>query len=163
MGNSKGSKRVAGGLIDLVLLAGIALFVSLSIAAAVHSANLRAEMRIVEREAQALYDAFETYYSRNLAYPPSYLGRAFETDTLDPLRRRGYYRGFITAKLVDSRVDAYDSPDDRGLNQEFWVEMTLAQDPSIRLVVAKSDDAPLAGGRWLEGVYVYRGGDLEQL
>ena len=39
--------------------------------------------------------------------------------------------------------------------------MTLKRDPSIRLLVARSDDAPLSGGVWLDGVFIYRDGRLE--
>ena len=41
--------------------------------------------------------------------------------------------------------------------------MTLAVDPAIRYVVARSDGAPLGGGSWLDGVYVLHDGRLERL
>jgi len=150
-------------IINILLLAGIVFFCGEILATAVRKANLRADVRIVAQEAQTLYEAFEAYHERNRVYPAAYLGRSFDTDSLDPLRRRGYYRGTITARLLDTRVDAYDSPDDRGLNQEFWLEMTLQSEPSIRFLVVRSDDAPLGGGKWLDGVFVYRGGQLERL
>ena len=77
------------------------------------------------------------------------------------MSNRGYYRGPLRTYLVNGKVDAYDSPDDRGLNREFWVEMTLRADPSIRVLVARSDDAPLGGGAWREGVFVIRNGETE--
>ena len=80
-----------------------------------------------------------------------------------PLSRRGYYKGGITQFLLNQRIDAYDSPDDKGNNREFWVEMTLKRDPSIRFLVAHSDDAPLGGGVWRDGVFIYRGGKLEPI
>ena len=67
----------------------------------------------------------------------------------------------INGVLLNGRIDVYQSPDDQGLNQEFWLEMTLERDPSIRLLVTHSDDAPLSGGVWLDGVFVYRNGKLE--
>ncbi len=41
--------------------------------------------------------------------------------------------------------------------------MTVAADPGIRLLVVKSDDAPMGGGEWLDGVYAFREGRLEAL
>ena len=79
------------------------------------------------------------------------------------MTKRGYYRGLLLKRMRGNRADAYDSPDDQGRNREFWIEMTLAQDPSIRILIAKSDDAPLSGGRWVEGAFIYRDGDLEPL
>jgi len=149
--------------VDLILLlAWIAVAVPLAVIA-VHSAEVRADREIVEREARRLYKGFSEFRARMGEYPNAYAEMRFEPDSLDPLRRRGYYDGPLTSKLLRQRVDAYDSPDDRGLNQEFWVEMTLASDPSIRYVVARSDGAPLGGGSWLDGVYVLRDGRLEQL
>ena len=34
--------------------------------------------------------------------------------------------------------------------------MTLEADPNVRLLVVKSDDAPMSGGKWLDGVYLFR-------
>jgi hypothetical protein len=150
-------------LANLLLGAGILATSWLALSGAVRVANVRADIRIVGHESKTLYRAFEAFYHRNLAYPGDYSGTRFEIETLDPLRRRGYYRGHITFKLLGGRVDAYGSPDDRGPNQEFWLEVTLRSAPSIRFVIAKSDDAPLGAGQWLEGVYVYRGGELERL
>ena len=84
----------------------------------------------------------------------------FELDTLEPLISLGYYKGSITPKLSNNRADAYDSPDDQGSNQEFWLEMTLKAEPSVRFLVVDSDNAPLSGGTYLDGIYVYLNGVL---
>lgn len=156
-------RRVVAGLIDLALLAGILVMSRLVLGPAMQRANVKADIRAVGHEATRLFEAFERYYESNLSYPATYTEPRFELNTLDPLRRRGYYRGGITTKLLDERIDAYDSPDDRALNAEFWVEMTLASDPSVRFLIAHSDDAPLGGGQWREGVFVFRDGTLEPL
>lgn len=149
--------------IDLVLLlALIGMLVPLGIRAA-ESAGVRADREFVDREARQLYRGFCDYYGRTGQFPNAYAEMRFDPDSLDPLRRRGYYYGPLTTRLLHERIDAYDSPDDRGLNQEFWVEMTLAADPAVRYVVARSDGAPLGGGSWLDGVYVLRDGRLERL
>ena len=148
-------------MLNLVLLATFMTFAGLLLAEGVESANMTADLKLVAREADELYAAFESYFERHLEYPNAYAGNVFELETLDPLAKRGYYRGVLLAKMRGARADAYDSPDDKGRNREFWVEMTLAQDPSIRILVAKSDDAPLSGGRWVEGAFIFRDGDLE--
>jgi type II secretory pathway pseudopilin PulG len=149
--------------IDLILvLALIAMAVPI-VVSAVDKSNVRAEREIVEREALKLYQAFLSFYQRNGEYPKAFGVDGFEPTTLNPLIRRGYYDGSLLTRLLEARVDAYDSPDDRGRNQEFWLEMTLAEDPAVRLVVARSDNAPLGGGQWLDGVYVRRVRRLEAL
>ena len=110
-----------------------------------------------------MQDSFESFHGYHDAYPAEYTDDAFHAETLDPLRSGGYYDGAVTVRLKDKRVDAYGSPDDQGLNQEFWVEMTLATDPSIRFLIARSDDAPMSAGRWAEGAYIHRDGKLERL
>jgi hypothetical protein len=129
---------------------------------AVRAANLRADIRTVAQEAELLYDALDRYHRLHGSFPNAYLEPCLEPRTLEPLRRRGYYRGRIATWLRAGRIDAYDSPDDRGRNQEFWMEMTLASEPGVRVLVVRSDDAPLGGGEWLDGVYVYRDGKLER-
>ncbi len=126
-------------------------------------AEVRGDLRAVAIEARELFDAFELYRERNGGYPHTYLEPAFSTATLEPFRRRGYYDGGILAQLRRGEADAYGSPDDRGIDQEFWLEMTLDSDPTIRILIARSDDAPMSGGRWCEGVFVFRDGDLVPL
>ncbi|MFC1896206.1 hypothetical protein ACFL0Q_06040 [Thermodesulfobacteriota bacterium] len=60
--------------------------------------------------------------------------------------------------LVNSQADKFDSPDDQGANQEFYVRMRLAKDPTIQLLVAQSDNCDIEAGVWLDGVFVYRNG-----
>ena len=45
-------------------------------------------------------------------------------------------------------------------NQEFWVQLTVRIDPTYRVVIASSDNAPLGDGDWLEGVYTFKDGEL---
>jgi len=147
--------------LNLLLTTALIAVVCLSLVEATRSANLEADLRIARTEAEALQQALQAYHERHGSYPNSHASPRIDEGTLDPLRRRGYYTGHINSVLLNGRVDAYQSPDDQGLNQEFWVEMTLKRDPSIRLLVARSDDAPLSGGVWLDGVFIYRDGRLE--
>jgi hypothetical protein len=156
------SKVARGGraVIDTVLAVALCYLLYLIGSAAASAANVRTELRVLTQEAGVLFDGFQRYNERNHGYPPTYSGSPFDVESLDPLNKRGYYRGSLTGHLRDLRVDAYDSPDDLGPNREFWVEMTMRADPSIRILVARSDDAPLAGGTWREGVFVFRDGEL---
>ena len=163
MGTKRLVRRLGRAAIDLVLLIGIVYLGQQVVFSAVTAADKRAGIRALEVEARALYDAFDRYFEDNRSFPSSEAEPAFDTATLDPLRQRGYYRGVIVHHLRRKRVDAYESPDDRGTDREYWLEMTLAADPSIRYLICRSDDAPLGGGEWLDGVFVLRDGVLEPL
>ena len=140
------ARRVGRGLVDLAL-AVACLYVGWLIAgAAMERADERAELSLTVAEAQKLYTAFERYQKRNDSYPSTYTESAFDPETLDPLRKRRYYRGPLVSTLVQHRVDAYDSPDDAGPNREFWLELTLNRNPALRVLLASSDDA--AQRRW---------------
>jgi hypothetical protein len=160
--NSRAS-RIGYALFDATLFIAIICMLSLIVAPVIHSSQVRAELRLIELEANSLYAAFDAYYEKHRAFPNAYAHPGLEPDTLNPLNKRGYYRGQLLQLLANHRIDAYDSPDDQGNNREFWVEMTLKLDPSIRFLVARSDDAPLGGGIWRDGVFIYRGGALEKL
>jgi len=151
---------VRGGL-DGILVLALVYMLYLIGAAAVERAHTRTQLRVLTAEARTLYDALDRYNKRNHGYPTTHGESPFDLQTLDPLRKRGYYRGSLTTHVIDRRVDAYESPDDEGPNREFWVEMSLRSNPSIRILVARSDDAPLGGGTWREGVFVFRDGALE--
>jgi len=148
---------------DLVLLVALVIMLGMIFRPAMEVARLQGDVRYVSGEARRLYDAFERYHRTNGSYPNSYLEPPFDVDSLDPLRRRGYYTGQVTTKLIERRLDGYDSPDDRGPNQEYWIEMTLDRDPEIRFLIGRSDDAPSAGGSWVEGAFLVRDGVLEPL
>jgi hypothetical protein len=150
-------------LTDMTLVILLLTTICLLISAALDATRIEGELSIVKAEARDLEQAFKQFYERNGGYPNVWGEPRFEPDTLEPLRERGYYDGTIAGKLVGQRIDAYDSPDDQGLNQEFWLEMTVKSDPTIRLLIADSDDAPLGGGKWHRGVFVHRDGALEAL
>ena len=72
----------------------------------------------------------------------------------------GYYQGNMLERLNNNQADSYDSPDDQGPNQEFWVQLTVRIDPSYQVLIASSDNAPLGSGNWMEGVYTFKDGVL---
>ena len=155
--------KLARLALNLGLLVAILILGKFAIHGAIHSANVRADLKVVAPEAWNLYTAMQKYYERHASYPSSYTGQPFDIQTLDPLARRGYYRGPLLMKIRGNALDAYGSPDDDGPDQEFWIEMTLAGDPSVRVLVVRSDDAPMSGGIWLDGVYLLKNNSLERL
>ena len=150
-------------LFDAIVLGTILLMAGHGGWIAYSRAAVEADLRLVTAEAATLLEAFDRYFSRHGAFPTSHSGAALDPTDLEPLVRRGYYDGPLLTRLRQGRLDAYESPDDRGADQEFWLELTLARDPSIRVLIARSDDAPLCGGRWCDGVYLWRDGRLQAL
>ena len=147
-------------LIELMLvMVIIAILASIGISG-YRKATVRAKIAAVASEGRVLHTAFNTFYADNFQYPNATSNPNFQLDSFDPLRSQGYYDGQVVALLDGARADAYDSPDDVGPNQEFWVQFTLEADPSVQFVVASSDNAPLAGGAWLDGVFMFKNGVL---
>ena len=105
-------------------------------------------------ECRALYTAFFDFYIENGMYPYQSAPPAFDKATFSPLN----YQGSLARRMVNDQADAYDSPDDRGTNQEFWLRMSLKEDPTVQFVIAQSDNVDLEPGVWLDGVFVYRNG-----
>lgn len=164
MGGGSASLRRRAGftLVELLIVTVIIGILAMLVAAGYRRVLVKAEVSAVAAESRQLYNALQEFYLDNNMYPNATSNPAFQLDTFDPLRSQGYYSGDLVGRLQNGRADGYDSPDDRGVNQEFWVQMTLKVDPSLRFVVASSDDAPLAGGHWLEGVFMYKNGILQQ-
>jgi hypothetical protein len=156
------ARRVTRRFLDLGLAVACLYMGWLTAAAAMEAAHDDSDLRLTVSEARKLYEGLERYEKRNHAYPATYVAPALDPETLDPLRKRGYYRGNLASFLIHGRVDAYDSPDDGGPNREFWMELTLRRNPGVRVLIASSDDAPLGGGEWREGVFLYRDGTLEK-
>jgi hypothetical protein len=127
------------------------------------SAILRAHVGAMAADAKSIHTGFKRFYIDNDMYPNSADDPAFQLDSFEPLVSAGYYDGRVVSKLLGDQADGYDSPDDIGLNQEFWLEMTLKYEPNIRFLIADSDNAPLGGGDFYDGIYMYKGGVLTAL
>ena len=56
--------------------------------------------------------------------------------------------------MVGQQAEVYDSPDDLGDNQEFYVRMVFARDPAVQFVVSNSDNIDLEPGVRLNGVFI---------
>ena len=122
--------------------------------------QVRAHLVSVVADGRILFHGLEEFYELNYMFPNATSNPAFDLVTFEPLRTLVGYQGSINARLLNGQADAYDSPDDRGPNQEWWVQMTLLIDPSIQVVIASSDDVALLPGTWLYGVYTFENGTL---
>ncbi len=156
------SARPGSGFTLIELLVAVVIIAILaSVALAWYQkATVKAKIAAVTTEGKALHTAFNTFYADNHQYPNATSNPNFQLDSFDPLRSQGYYNGKVVELLNGASADAYDSPDDEGPNQEFWVQFTLEVDPTVQFVIASSDNAPLAGGAWLEGVFMFKNGEL---
>lgn len=121
-------------------------------------AKERASLAAVQASARQVYIAFEQFYLDNQMYPNATTDPHFEEDTFEPLVSGGYYQGNILEMLKNNRADDYDSPDDQGSNQEFWVTMTPEIEGDYRVVVANSDNVPLDPGTYYNGVQLFEDG-----
>jgi prepilin-type N-terminal cleavage/methylation domain-containing protein len=146
----------------LVVVAIIAVLAGILIPI-LQTAMLRARVGAMASDARTMHTAFKQFFIDFDMYPNSSDAPAFELNTFEPLVSEGYYDGRLVNRMANGQADGYDSPDDLGINQEFWIEFTLAADPSVRFLVADSDDAPLAGGDYVDGVYLYKDGVLHPL
>ena len=158
MRNSRGFTMVEIMVVMLILFIITAMMVPL-----MRSAILRAHVGAMAADAKAIHLAFKRFYIDNDMYPNADNDPAFQLDTFEPLVSQGYYSGVVIPKLEGDTCDDYDSPDDQGLNQEFWLELTLKYNPSIRFLIAESDNAPLGGGDYYDGIYMYKDGVLTPL
>ena len=150
-------------LIELLIVVAIIGILSAVAIPMMKVALLRSHVNAVATDARVLYTAFKRHYVDYNKYPNASTSPSFQLDSFEPLVSLEYYRGSMAFKLAGGQADAYDSPDDQGSNQEFWIEMTLAYDPSVRFLVVDSDDAPLGGGSYLDGIFVYQNGVLTEL
>jgi prepilin-type N-terminal cleavage/methylation domain-containing protein len=150
-------------LIELLVVVAIIAVIMGIMVPLMQSAMLRAHVGAMASDSRIIHNAFKQYFIDYDMYPNSTDSGAFELDSFEPLVAEGYYDGRVLEKLADKQVDSYDSPDDQGINQEFWLEMTLAFDPTVRFLVADSDNAPLSGGDQADGIYLYKNGSLHSL
>ena len=156
-------KNQGFSLIEMLVVMAILLIITSMMFPLFKSAILRAQVGAMASDAKAIQMGFKRFYIDNDMYPNASDDPAFQLDTFEPLVSEGYYDGRVAGKLEDDQADAYDSPDDEGRNQEFWLEMTLKVDPRIRFLVADSDNSPLGGGAHYNGIYMFKNGVLTPL
>jgi len=150
-------------LIELLIVMAIILVLAAIAIPMMREALLRAHIASVTTDAKAIYVAFKQYHMDASGYPNAENAPKFDVTTFEPLISLGYYTGRVGEKLEGGAADGYGSPDDQGPNQEFWLEMSLKYDPAVRFLVADSDNAPIGGGDYFDGVYLFRNGELKPL
>ena len=159
----KRARQMGYSLIELLIVtAVIAVLVAIAIPL-MREALVRAYISAAATDAHAIHVAFKRFHIDKSMYPNASAAPAFELDTFEPLVSLGYYDGRVLSRLQNLQADGYDSPDDMGTNQEFWLEFSLGNDPTIRFLISDSDDAPLAGGVYSDGIFLYRNGVLTPL
>jgi len=156
-------KQAGFSLIELLIVVAIIALVAAIALPLMRDAVVRAHISAAATDAKAIHVAFRRFHIDNSQYPYAIDDPAFELDTFEPLVSTGYYDGRIVSRLLNGQADGYDSPDDSGENQEFWLELTLAREPSVRVLISDSDDAPLSGGAYYDGIYVFHNGVLKPL
>jgi prepilin-type N-terminal cleavage/methylation domain-containing protein len=122
--------------------------------------QVKAHLASVVADGRILYQGLEEFYTIAYRYPNSASNPSFNLVTFEPLRSQVGYQGSINSRLLNGQADSYESPDDQGPNQEWWVQMTLAIDPAFQVVIAVSDNVPLLPGVWMQGVYTFENGTL---
>ncbi len=139
----------------LVVVAIIAILASIAIPVYSHH-RARAHYAVAISECRELYNAFDAYYQDRNGYPASSGVDQLTLTDLAPLTSQGYYKGGILNELLNNQADAYGSPNP----SEFWLQMTLRADPTVQILVSRSYGAPLAPGKRLDGISVFRNGVL---
>ena len=150
--------RQAGySLIELMIvlvIAGVIMAIAIPM---MREALVRAMIGAAAAEARTIHGAMKRYAIDNSAYPNV---SGFNLTTMEPLVSLGYYDGRLIPRVQGGTLDGYDSPSNQG---EYWLEFTLRKEPTVRFMVGDSDDAPLAGGTFRDGIVLYRNGVLVPL
>ena len=137
----------------------------------------KGEIASMVSDCRSLYRAFVIFYLEHEEYPYALTANEFLFDkqTFKPLTVSGLMGGVpfdisiegFWDRLSGREAEKFDSPDDTlGSNQEFYVVLPWAKDPTIKFVVAASDNVVYAdgtsvdGGNWIDGVYITRGGTI---
>ena len=155
------NRREAGySLVELLVTLAVLAVITAIALPMYKEALLRAHISSGISDARSMQLAFKRYHVDHSAYPDS---GGFDLATFEPLVSLGYYDGRIGTRLLNDQADAYDAPDDSGANQEYWLEFTLDYDPSVRFLIAASDDAPLGGGVDYDGIFLFKNGVLDPL
>ena len=145
-------------LIELLVAVAIIGILSAIAIGAYQNMIFRSRRNALVADGRTLFQSFTQYNIDHDQYPPccSPADEAFKLDTLHPLVRDGYLRtgSGLVAKLQGQQLSAYDSPDQPTTNHDFYALMVNARDPSIKVLVADTDQYPAANGTILYGIYI---------
>ena len=156
--NSSTASREAGfSLIELMIVLLVASILMAIAIPLMREALLRAHIGAATAEARAVHSAFKRYHIDQSMYPDA---SGLNNSSLAPLTTLGYYDGGIGKRIVGATLDGYDAPNN---GEEYWLEFTLEYDPRVRFLVSDSDDGPLGGGAFYDGITLFRSGQLVPL
>lgn len=160
-GSSRDPPPQRGGftLIELMIVTTIVAILASIVLTGFNKVLLKVHLNSVVADGRVLYKGFQDWYADHYMYPNASSDPAFDVETFEPMTSRGYDVGNMADRLENEQAAAYDSPDDEGNNQEFWITMNLKLDPSYTVVVASSDNVPVNEGTWYEGVFVFKDGE----
>jgi prepilin-type N-terminal cleavage/methylation domain-containing protein len=144
-------------LIELMIVLVIAAVIMAIAIPMMREALVRGMIGAATAEARTIHNALKTYHVDHSGYPNS---AGFDVTSMEPLVTMGYYDGRLLPRVRGGTLDGYDAPSD---GDEYWLEFTLRHEPSVRFLVCDSDDAPLAGGTYYDGILMYRSGVLKKL
>lgn len=148
------SRQGGFSLIELMItLATVGVIMAIAIPM-MREALVRGMIGAATAEARTIHHAFKRYHIDQSTYPA--VG-GFDTTTMEPLVSLGYYDGRLVPSLEGGVLDGYDSPAN---GNEYWLEFTLRNAPTVRFLVSDSNDAPLSGGTFYDGIVMYRNGVL---
>jgi len=135
----------------------------------------KAERASVIAECRSLYRSFVIFYITYQEYPYAAEGDfLFDKETFFPLTDETIMAGATVDIEIESfkdrldgrKAEKFDSPDDMGDNQEFYLILPWQKDPSIKFVIASADNVTyedgtvVDGGNWIDGVYMTRDGAI---
>ena len=135
----------------------------------------KSQKRAIISECRSLYRAFVIFYLEHEEYPYATEGEfLFNKETLFPLTNKSAMGGAsfdididtFLKKFDGAKAEKFESPDDMGTNQEFYLILPWVGDPNVKFVISASDNIEYAdgtsvdGGNWLDGVFITEGGAI---
>ncbi len=153
-------------LIELLVAVAIMAILTVESFPAISRSRQASAIERLATDGEQIFQSLARYQSDHgrLPYPGVGDGEGLNLRTLAPLTTAGYLVSpdAILARLSDHRVLAYDTPGLPG-REGFWLILVDAKRPELQVLVASTDQFPLAPDTFIEGIYLIRGTTLEKL